>query len=588
MPKLPVPIERKLALELVAEGRQRLQKLSIKNFRCIGANPVEIELDDIVVLVGPNNVGKSSILRAYEIVMSQGSADGKLMIQDFPNGRIDENNLPEIVLHTIVYNNFPGQEWIHEIGKEKIVIERWCWAQPGDPKRQGLNVNGGWDEKVPWGAPGVANSRRPQPHRIGAFDLPEDQAEEITKLLSSVLTNRIKDLKKEEEGSDYGILLSQVKSLQKKIVLESQTEIDKVQDELTNLIGKVFPNYQVRFNAKPEDDPDKAISLFKNSPQLLMGPTGGYLGTIEAQGSGARRTLLWTALQIISESKTKKDKDGEVTRSHVLLLDEPEICLHPDAIRHACNLLYGLPSSNWQVMITTHSPNFIDVSRDNTTIIRVEKNSSGDIKGTTIFRPEKVGLEQDDKKLLKLMNIWDPYVAEFFFGGKVVVVEGDTEYTVFKYIIAKNPEKYSNIHIIRARGKATIVSVAKILNHFGAPYSILHDSDRPKVEKKDRSFIANPAWSKNKDILDITLAHKFPANVRLLASVPNFEEAYFGEAFKKEKPYTALVTIMEDEEKFLVIESLLDSLLDFNVDPPSNCYQWKDIVELEKLIDKLD
>jgi len=46
---------------LVQEGatvnRPRLHKLIIKNFRSIGADPVEIELDNIVVLVGPNNVG---------------------------------------------------------------------------------------------------------------------------------------------------------------------------------------------------------------------------------------------------------------------------------------------------------------------------------------------------------------------------------------------------------------------------------------------------------------------------------------------------------------------------------------------------
>ena len=55
--------------------RPRLNKLIIQNFRSIGTEKVEIELDDIVVLVGPNNVGKSSILRAYETVMSHGSKD---------------------------------------------------------------------------------------------------------------------------------------------------------------------------------------------------------------------------------------------------------------------------------------------------------------------------------------------------------------------------------------------------------------------------------------------------------------------------------------------------------------------------------
>lgn len=50
----------------------------IKNFRTIGSSPVEIDLNDIAVLVGANNVGKSSILRAYEAAMSTGSNDGKI------------------------------------------------------------------------------------------------------------------------------------------------------------------------------------------------------------------------------------------------------------------------------------------------------------------------------------------------------------------------------------------------------------------------------------------------------------------------------------------------------------------------------
>ena len=45
--------------------RPRLSKLIIKNFRTIGSVPVEIFLDDIVVLVGANNVGKS-IRSSYE------------------------------------------------------------------------------------------------------------------------------------------------------------------------------------------------------------------------------------------------------------------------------------------------------------------------------------------------------------------------------------------------------------------------------------------------------------------------------------------------------------------------------------------
>lgn len=566
--------------------KPRLIKLIVKNFRCIGTTPVSIDLNDIVVLVGANNVGKSSILKAYELAMSQGSNEGKLKIEDFPNNKIDPDNLPEIELHTIVYDNSPGEKWITVLPNgERLVKERWIWANEGDPKREGWNAEeNAWSEQVPWGAPNVANSRRPEPHRVDAFDPPEVQATAIKNLLMKAVNDKVKNLKaaNQEEENEYHQLLGKVKELQKKIVADSQAQIDAINVELSSQIEKVFPNYKIDFDAKPEDNLDKTINLFKADPQLLMGPTGGYLSTIERQGSGARRTLLWTALKFISENN-QKGKDEAAVRPHLLLIDEPEICLHPNAIRDACSVLYDLPNSgNWQVMVTTHSPIFIDFSRDNTTIVKVEKNAAGAIQGTTVFRPETAQLDADDKRNLKLLNLCDPYVSEFFFGGKVIVVEGDTEYTAFNYIKESKPEEYKNVHIIRARGKATIVSLVKILNHFGSSYSVLHDSDKPVIKTKKGKEMANPAWGNNPNILNAVNAKPAGTNTRLLASLPNFEEAYLGEATEIEKPYNALRKISENIETFNLIESLLQALINHEAAIPFNCAEWTTVDDLSK------
>lgn len=568
--------------------KPRLTKLLIKNFRCIGSTPVNIDLDEIVVLVGANNVGKSSILKAYEVAMSQGSAKAKLKLDDFPNNIIDPDNLPEIELHTIIYDNSPGEQWITTLQNgERLVKERWTWKGEGDPIRQGWNAqDNSWSEKVPWGAPNVANSRRPEPHRVDAFDSPEVQANEIKKLLMNALNERVKNLKtanQEEEENEYHKLLEKVKELQNNIVQEAQEQIDEVNTELSTLINKVFPSYKIDFDAKPEDNLDKTINLFKSDPQLLMGPEGGYFGSVEKQGSGARRTLLWTALKFISENN-QKGKDLATVRPHLLLIDEPEICLHPNAIRDACNVLYDLPvSGNWQVMVTTHSPVFIDFSRDNTTIVRVERRENGVIEGTTVFRPDKAQLSDDDKQNLKLLNHCDPYVAEFFFGGKVIIVEGDTEYTAFNYIKTEKPDLYRDVHIIRARGKATIVSLVKILNHFGSSYSVLHDSDRPLTAAGK----GNPAWGNNPNILDAVNSKPDGAETRLLASLPNFEEAYFGEEIKSEKPYNALKTISRNSNKFDTIEKLLLALIDHSAAIPENCAEWTNIEDLQQKLDSV-
>jgi putative ATP-dependent endonuclease of OLD family len=565
----------------------------VSNFRCLGSTPVEIELDDIVVLVGPNNAGKSSILRAYQVVMLEGDKQGHLTLDDFPDGEINPERPPTIELETVVHEgNSPASKWIqlNPHTGELIVKERWVWKQEGAPDRDGWNVEtGSWDSaSFPWGPGNIAQANRPRPHRVGAFEDPIKQAEQVLELLKEAIKSRIKEVSKQraeaegEEESEYERLLKAARRLQTSIALDATAAVESVCEDLGRTIAEVFPGYAVMVEAKPEDGLDKSLSLFR--AELRMGPEHGHQSAIDRQGSGACRTLLWAALRILAERKHAK-KDGSVERPHVLLMDEPELCLHPDAIREACRVLYDLPKrGNWQVMITTHSPVFIDFSRDNTSIVRVERDEGGHVEGTTIFRPYRAKLDEDDKTELKLLNICDPYVAEFFFGGRTVIVEGDTEYTAFRYAIAKRPVDFRNVHVVRARGKYPIASLCKILNQFGKRYAVLHDADSPKTPKGK----GNPAWAANARILDATTDGRNAGNVRLLASVPDFERAFFGEVAHEEKPYESLRRIRTDEAALGIVSALLESLVDFDKPVPKGALQWADLETLAAAVNGQD
>lgn len=564
--------------------RPRLHKLIVRNFRAISDNPIEVELDDIVVLVGPNNAGKSSILRAYEVVMKQGSNDGKLQIDDFPNGIVEANSCPEIELQTIVFDNAPGDRWLSPTAAgEWLIREQWRWSSPNvNPQRRGFDVQkNDWDDQVPWGAPNVANSRRPLPHRIEAFSSPDTQAKEIVDLLLSVLKDKLKAYRSngdEQERSDYELLLEKIADFQIKVVASAKVETEKIEAEISNLLERVFPRHRIKLDAKPESDVEKSYTPFKASPDLLMGPADGYLAKISQQGSGARRTLLWTALRYLSEAAAPADA---ATRPHVLLLDEPEICLHPTAIREAREVLYSLPTSkNWQVMITTHSPIFIDLAKDNTTVVRVERQSDNQVHSTTLYRPTKAKLDDDDRANLKALNACDPYVNEFFFGGDVVVVEGDTEYTAFSLLKASAPDKYRNLHIIRARGKGSILTILKILNQFSSRYAVLHDSDTPLTKSG-----ASPAWGVNASIRKAIDGSAAAGQIRHVVSVTNFEVALFGKEATSDKPYNTMVKLTSTESLRVRAESLLASLLDSSAEVPNPFVRWTSLSDLQSSVE---
>jgi putative ATP-dependent endonuclease of the OLD family len=149
--------------------------------------------------------------------------------------------------------------------------------------------------------------------------------------------------------------------------------------------------------------------------------------------------------------------------------------------------------------------------------------------------------------------------------------------------------QYKNIHVVRARGKACLVSLCKILNQFDKGFAILHDADRERVcGTKTKKMRKNAAWTVNQRILDITEAGRKANRIRLVASVPNFEEAFFGEAADGEKPYSALARLKTDDSAFQAIANLLDCLVDWSTPIPVGAIAWTSMDDLKKAVDEFD
>jgi putative ATP-dependent endonuclease of OLD family len=488
----------------------RITNLKIKNFGCIGATGVSVDIDRIVVLIGPNNAGKSTILRAFEVVTDS----LKLEQDDFFNRQIIPGNGPEIELTSIAgVNNKPGDEWCLQIADGMFTVrEKWTWAGAGvEPKRVGFNfqmnrwAEPGDAELMPWGPNNVAKARRPKPHRVNTFDDADGQSRAVVSLLRALLENSLRSLKANPDDtlSRYQTIIDNLKLLRSDSKQLQQDEIDQLQASANQVLHRVFPAATFKI-ISPESNSEVSIDLLGDEFEIEIGEAGAASLPLSRQGSGTRRTVLWTILKLLADKGFKARIAAKNAKSfheavgpngaHILLLDEPEVSLHPRAVDSVRDALYSLPENeNWQVMVATHSPNFVDLTRDHTTIVRVEKTQQNEVLATTLFRPDRAQLSAEDKENLKLTNLFDSHISEAFFGGRVLIVEGDTEYAAFSYIKRRERDagnmSYADLNIIRARGKVTVASMMKVLNHFGAKYFVLHDTDRPKTKtrRKDRN-----------------------------------------------------------------------------------------------------
>ncbi|MGO4182907.1 TOPRIM nucleotidyl transferase/hydrolase domain-containing protein [Paenibacillus sp. MCAF9] len=91
-------------------------------------------------------------------------------------------------------------------------------------------------------------------------------------------------------------------------------------------------------------------------------------------------------------------------------------------------------------------------------------------------------LHEDDQTYVKMLFKIDDSIAKVFFARKILIIEGDTEDIVFRETINRMSEDRRkdvtyNWEIVKARGKATIISLVKYLKAMGFQPYVVHDLD---------------------------------------------------------------------------------------------------------------
>jgi hypothetical protein len=232
------------------------------------------------------------------------------------------------------------------------------------------------------------------------------------------------------------------------------------------------------------------------------------------------------------------------------------------AARAAQRHLYELAESpDWQVMMTTHSPHFINPFVDHTTIVRLERAGDEDAAPVApkTYRSDLMEFEGDDKERLQALQQIDPSFSEVFFGSYPILVEGDTEHAAFlASILERQHLLVDRVTVIRARGKAILAPLIKVMTHFKIDFGIVHDADSPFK----RNGHKNGMWTENEKIRDLLVkARDGGLRVRHRISVPDFERFLGGEEESKDKPLNTYLVVTKDDAKAQRVQDLLTSLL---------------------------
>jgi len=262
---------------------------------------------------------------------------------------------------------------------------------------------------------------------------------------------------------------------------EQRRNIEKAQQSLSKTLDKIFQqttetlrqrlsraiaHHRISFKAGSftRDDDYKQITLFVDD---------GIDAPYYDKGSGIQSALIIALFAQYCEAFHQS--------SSLLLIEEPEIYLHPQGRRalEAQLVEFARPRENGgerQVILSTHSPEFLR-SAPIYKVTLVSKPPGSTASHIRQIKPD----DFDEEELQKIQKELTTKNAEMVFADHVLLVEGGEEHLLpvlaDLYFGESSWFDTHNVSVLPVKGKGNFKIYVEILEKLGIPWTILADLD---------------------------------------------------------------------------------------------------------------
>ena len=454
----------------------RIKLLRIENYRSIGEKilinfPEKVPL----VLVGENNAGKSNIVRALDLLLGE-MWPGSHEPEDHEYHGRDKDNSPIEIMAEV-------EEVTHSDWHGVRDVARFIWRYPSGDEHGPFRIGfSGGEEKA-----FVSNDTREQCTCIvvGADRRLSYQLSYSSKytLLSKLMRNfhqaltadptRVQELKRQFD--DVKTLFQSVAPFAA-FTEELGHQVDELSGNLEYGLGIDFSAY----------DPSNYFHALRVHPY-----EGSDVRTFEELGTGQEQILALAFAH--AYARAFRDSGGLL-----LVIEEPEAHLHPLAQEWVARKIQELASEGVQVVVTTHSPAFLDVlSLEGLVLVRKE---AGDTRIVQLIREklaqhcrEKGAVGATAETILPFYGAAATQeILSGFFARKVVLVEGPTESMALPALMRRLPHGTidtvkDGVAVIPVHGKGNLPRWWRLFTAYGIPTYVIFDNDReddPKGVKR--------------------------------------------------------------------------------------------------------
>lgn len=258
---------------------------------------------------------------------------------------------------------------------------------------------------------------------------------------------------------------------------------------LENLLDEELKGWDTKIDI--QISPPNVEDIFKVGANVSL--DDGIKTDITRKGHGLQRALIFALIKAWSkvlklEREEEEKKEGshrKGSKSTYFIFEEPELFLHPQAQKELFASLVNLSNDESQVVLCTHSSSFLDINFHKS--ICIVKKESIEVGTKVLQFTNDIFDENEDKKQFNLSYWINPERSELFFAKKVILVEGQTDKTVIP-MLAKDLEIFRyDYTIIDCGSKDSIPLYINLLNKFKIKYCVVYDKDH-QVGKSEQAI----------------------------------------------------------------------------------------------------